>query len=306
MTSPRRLLSDKPDPRITLHQHDWNWGPVASFNHAFAGGPEPFLALLEDDNWWEPDFLFTAHAALTAQPAANVVWANMRLWQEEAGGSWRDTGRTIWQVSPAAPPQLFFWPQILQLANALHSNGAMLCRARISAAAVVPTGTPFAIIEPVRERLLPGGWLLLPRPLAHFALTRHTARSADRGLWAHASCWSAPVSSRRYPWTKPRWPRFGRISDPPVPPSTSLLFHLALSGVQRGKLLRAARAGDWIRFIAGVVRHPLALVRALRFRRDHPVLWPRLQAAARERTAEARARVGSSAVPPGLMTKSLP
>ena len=60
---PRSLVSEIGDPRITLHHHARNWGPVAAFNHAYAGGPEPFLAILEDDNWWEPAFL--AEAQLT-------------------------------------------------------------------------------------------------------------------------------------------------------------------------------------------------------------------------------------------------
>lgn len=304
--SPRQLLQSHPDPRITLHQHDRNWGPIASFNHAFAGGPEPFLTLLEDDNWWDPEFLATAHAALVAEPGANVTWANMRLWQEETGGGWRDTGRTIWQAAPAAAPRLFYWPQLLQLTTALHSNGAMLCRARASAAACVPPATPFAIIEPVRERLLPGGWLLLPVPLANFALTRQSARSADRSHWAQSQLLVAASFLESVPVDADTVAALWDNLRTQIPPSTPLLFQLALAGVHPRKLLRAARAGDWLRFLAGTIRHPVTFIRALRFRRDHAILWSVLLKAARQRTAETVARLGGAVMPAGLKAKSLP
>lgn len=303
--SPRRLLEAQPDPRVILHQHDRNWGPVASFNRAFAGGPEPFLTLLEDDNWWDPAFLATAHAALVANPAANVAWANMRLWQEEADGQWRDTGRTIWKVSPAAQPRMFYWPQALQLTTALHSNGAMLCRTRASASARVPPSTPFAIIEPVRERLLPGGWLFLPEPLAHFALTRHTSRSADRVNWLQSQLLVAASFLASVPVDPDTFASLWKNLRAQTPPSTPLLFQLALAGIRPRGMLRAARAADWLRFLAGAVRHPVTLFSALRFRHDHPLLWPLLLAAARQRSAEETARRGGQAPPAGLITKDL-
>jgi len=290
--SPARLLAADPDPRIVLHQHAKNWGPVATFNHAFAGGPEPFLALLEDDNAWDPDFLARARAALIAHPEAAVAWANLRLWQEEADGKWTDTGRAIWNVPPGAAPRLFHWPQPLQLSDALHSNGAMLCRTAASAAARVPPDTPFAIIEQVRERLLAGGWLLLPEVLGRFALTRATARSDNRADWAQsrlliAASFLAAVdldqAALAAVWTTLREQR---------PPSTPLLFQLALAGAGPRGLLRPARAGDWFRFLAGAVRHPRTLWKALRFREDHAELWTQLVAGARRRTAEAPGPLG--------------
>src|SRR5690606_1771070 len=125
-------------------------------------------------------FLAEAVAALGREASANVVWANLRLWREEADGSWTNTGRCIWDnPSGDSTPRLFRWPVARQCFDALHSNGAMVFRATASRAALVPSDTPFDIIEPVRERLLAGAWLLLPRPLANFALTRRTARATD-------------------------------------------------------------------------------------------------------------------------------
>ncbi|MEO6873550.1 MAG: glycosyltransferase [Opitutaceae bacterium] len=302
---PRQLLASTPDPRITLHQHDHNWGPVGSFNHAFAGGPEPFLTLLEDDNWWDPTFLATLHAALLARPEANVAWANLRLWQEEADGSWRDTGRTIWSAPSGAKPRLFHWPQPLQLTTALHSNGAMLCRTAASAAAQVPPSTPFAIIEPVRERLLPGGWLLLPEPLGHFALTRQTARSDNRAHWAQCQLLVAGSFLAAVPLDQSTLAAIWKNLRTQTPRSTSLIFQVALAGIHPRELLRDARLTDWLLFLAGSVRHPFTLFRALRFRQEHNVVWSLLVASAQRRMAEARAREAGKMPQLGLITKVL-
>lgn len=286
---PRRLVAETGDPRIHYHHHERNWGPVATFNHAFAGGPESFLSLLEDDNWWEPDFLATALAALEHHPQAVATWANLRLWREEADGGWTDTGQTIWTFPPDAPlpaPRLLHWPQPLQCFDGLHSNGAMLVRAEASRAALVPADLPFAVIEPARERLLPGGWLLLPQVLGHFALTRQTARDRDRSAWTRAQLLVAgsyfaavrPDSSER----RKLWAELRRQT----PPATGLLFHLALTGQGPLTLLRHATPKDWLRFLAGAVRRPRTLARGLRFRHRHPQAWQAMREGARERTAE--------------------
>lgn len=285
--SPRDLLATLRDPRITLHQHSVNWGPVATFNHAFAAGPEPFASILEDDNWWEPEFLATAYAAILAAPRANVIWSNMRIWQEQSDGKWSDTGRTVWRTSPAdSHPRLYHWPQPLQLDNALHSNGAMLYRSAASVAACVPPSTPFAIIEPVRERLLPGGWLFIPQVLANFAHTLSTARSDNRDHWAQAQLLVAASYLAASPVPPheiaAHWNRLRRQR----PRGTLFLFHLACAGIRPLSILSHAGMTDWLHFLASAFRHPLNLLRALRFRSIHPQVWPCLLAAAQARSRE--------------------
>ena len=304
--SPRRLLAQIPDPRITLHQHSTNGGAVATFNHAFAAGPEPFTAILEDDNRWDPEFLATAHTALLTTPDANVAFANLRLRQELPDGSWRDLGRTVWKTSPGDHvPRLFHWPQPLQAFDALHSNGAMLVRRQASAAALVPPSTPFAIIEPVRERLLAGGWLLLPQPLGDFSRTINTARSDRPADWAQSQLLLAASYFAAVQPDDEALGTFWKTLRSHQPPTTTLLFHLALSGVNPAAILRHARVSDWLRFLAGALRHPVALIRALRFRRRHTVLWEILRPAALQRSVEARARESSPADPAPLWTKHL-
>ncbi len=292
---PAELLQKLGDPRFILCRHETSWGAVAAFNHAYAGGPEPFAAILEDDNWWEPEFLARAHAALAAQPAANVCWANLRLWQEAADGEWRNTGRKIWDTADGdTSPRLFFWPQPLQCFDALHSHGAMVFRAEASRAALVPAETPLAIIEPARERLLAGGWLLLPAPLANFALTLRTARSRETTPWSVAQLLVAGSYLTAHPVSPLELAELWQRLRAQRPPSTPLLFHLAFARIRTWALLRHARPEDWMRFLAGAVRHPVTLLRALRFRSTQPALWRLLCAGAEERSRESVNR------PPGL------
>jgi len=285
--NPRQLLAEIADPRFTLHQHASNWGPVATFNHAYAAGPEAFASILEDDNWWEPEFLITAHAVLLATPHANVVWANLRIWQEQADGTWQDTARTIWATAPAEPcPRLFYWPQPLQFSDGLHSNGAMLYRAAASASALVPANTPFAIIEPTRERLLAGAWLLLPQVLAHFAVTLRTSRSPDRALWSQSQLLVAASYLAAIPASADELAGHWHHLRGQRPSGTNLLFQLALAGIRTRDLLSHARPADWLRFLAGAVRHPLLLRNALRFRFAHPEVWAKLRDGAIARSRE--------------------
>lgn len=289
--APRRLAEETGDPRVQYRHHERNWGPVAVFNHAYAGGPEPYLSILEDDNWWEPGFLAAALDALRDRPEVNVAWANMRLWRETPENKWRDTGRTIWPATAADDaPRIFSWPVPLQAYDALHSHGAMLCRAAPSRAALVPPETPLEIIEHVRERLFPGAWLLLPRPLANFAQTLQTARPTDRARWARAQLL---IASSYLLAVRPD--RAGREAlcaalRRQTPPATSLVFQLAFSNIRHLGLLRHTRPRDWAVFLRGFVRRPQVLFKAMRYRSASGSLWPRLLSAAQSRTRENSAR----------------
>jgi hypothetical protein len=275
------------EPRIQYFQHQNNLGPVRSFNLAYEGGPEPLLSILEDDNWWEPQFLETAVEALAANPDANVVWSNMRIWTENPDRSWSDTGTTIWRIADDNTPAAFSWPNPVQATDAIHSQGAMVARSAVSRCALVPEQTSVSIIEHLRERLLPGRWLLLKVPLANFAVTRQTARSSNRGEWA---CAQALVAASYFEGSKPSphviagiWQTLRNAR----PPSTGALFVVALSGISSIAILRHSTIRDWTRFVAGAIRHPIVLARALRYRQRWPDVW---QAALRGAKARSRER----------------
>lgn len=304
--APRRLLDELADPRLILNQHPENWGAVRVFNHAYACmGPEPFGAILEDDNWWEPDFLAAALTTLEARPDAVAVWSNMRLWHEQADGTWSDSGRMIWPVAATDQPQEFAWPQPIQFSDAIHSHGAMLFRAAASRTALVPSDTPLAIIEHTRERLLGGTWLLLARPLANFAVTRTTARNRDRTTWARAQLLVAASFLSGHPEPAVELARQWRLFRAQHPSPVPVLFHLAFAGVETTAILRHATLAEWTRFLLGSVRHPLVFLHALSFRSAYSQCWEALRAGASARHAEARARPRGSA-PDGLTERKHP
>ena len=274
------------DPRFSYHRHDPCWGPVESFNHCFRGGPEPYAALLEDDNWWEPALLATLHSELEGRPGVNLAWANMRLWRENGDSTWTDTGGTVWP--PGATPRLFEWPVLLQAFDGLHSNGAMVFRCAGAARCAVPSGTPFAIIEPSRERALAGGLLLVPQVLANFALTRRTTRSQARALWAEGQLMLAASFFESVPLAPAAWDALIRECRGPMLGRRNTLVLVALAGVRRREILSRLTPADLARFSYSFAGSLGANLRALRFRRTHSEFWAWLRAQTEARTQEAR------------------
>lgn len=280
------------DPRITYRRHERNWGAVAVFNHVFAGGPEPYASLLEDDNWWEPGFLQAAMSVMDEHPDASLAWANMRIWNESADGAWLDTRRTIWACGPKVSKiQEFVWPELYQAFDSIHSTGAMIFRPASFARTAMPQSAPLAIVEHLRERAARGPMLLITAPLANFAVTRATARSEDRAQWLQSKLlvgasflWNVETSQAdlRQLWDSARAAR---------PRDTGLLFFLAFA-LRSPRLLRPATPTDWIRFAAGCLRHPITAWRGLRFRTAHAETWAWLMAHShRGHTAHPPARV---------------
>ncbi|MGI8516069.1 MAG: glycosyltransferase family 2 protein [Acidimicrobiia bacterium] len=62
------------DPRFLLYHNETNRGPAASRNRAIAVARFAILALLDDDDWWKPEFLATHVAAHETHPNAVLVY----------------------------------------------------------------------------------------------------------------------------------------------------------------------------------------------------------------------------------------
>jgi hypothetical protein len=275
---PQQLFHTIGDVRFDYECTPARRGPVAVFNRIFSPITEPYLALHEDDNWWEPNFLQTLVAALEARPNLTVAWCNQRVWAEQADGTWQDTHRTVNPFEPGQSPRLIAWGQEKQALGALHSNGAMLLRMRPNDCYATPADLPFSGVESVRERQFPHPLLYLPEPLAHFAVTRQTAQSRDRQPWAELQTALAMTFVRHAPdsaqtaqriWS---WARQLR----PAPLSPLLLAALADRGSRA--LLRPANFRDWSRLALATLRRPAVTLAALRVRRRRPHWWQLLDA----------------------------
>jgi len=253
---PAELVARIADPRITAINHPRNFGPTATFNLFFKHIEEPFFTILEDDNWWEPDFLQTMVSTILANPDVQVAWANMRYWHEQADGSWSDTGRNIWELQQTEPC-VMHWPDRCQIHGALHSNGAMLARSSFEYFEV-PESTTFGAIEPFRERTFVHPLLFVPQRLANFAVTRASARSTDPAEWMHAvtvltGTFVSEVSLSRDQIAalladarkQPRW--------------THVLFVCAWHFARCRAILIQASLSDWVWASAYAARHPLRI-----------------------------------------------
>jgi glycosyltransferase involved in cell wall biosynthesis len=293
---PAELVRQTADSRIMLRSHDKNLGAVASFNLAFSPAAEPFVSLLEDDNWWEPTLLARLLAELDSRPECGVAWANMRLWREEPDGNWTDTNETIWPVINR-PALTIAWPQPLQIDTPLHSHGAMLMRSTVSQYLGVPSTTPLDIIEPFRERSFHYPLVFIPEPLANFALTRESARPSHAGDWLESQTLQAASFLKNECLDAAAIAHLWRARREASPPATAVLFFAGLLEPKKG-FLRGATMRDWLRFLCGLIRHPWLAARALTARRRKTERWKDLDGA----TEEAGRRAAAPAdVPAGRL-----
>ncbi|MBC8039399.1 MAG: glycosyltransferase [Opitutaceae bacterium] len=261
---PAALVGDLGDPRITCVTHARNLGAVATFNLCYTSGPEPYMALLEDDNAWEPDFLSRLLSELERHPEATLAWCNQSIDEEQPGGRVLPTGRSVRSDSAHEKPRLHTFGAISLAFGALHANGAMLLR-RSPAPGYLTPAISFTGVEAYRERLFPGPMLYIPAPLARFTLTLQSARpirdiewprlktafiatfmraagpSRDKDLWAHA-----------------------RNSTPSMAGSVIMA---ALADPACRRLLRHVTLSEWLRWLIGALRHPRMAAASLRCRR---------------------------------------
>lgn len=264
-SSPEELIERIGDKRIAVINHEDNLGPTRTFNLFFKSVSEPFFALLEDDNWWEPEFLERMISAMSRYPHVQIAWANMRLWQERADGTWEDTRRNIWEVD-WTEPRLLPWRDPRQMNGALHSNGAMLARSNLEYFPV-PESINFAAIEPFRERSFVHPLLFIPQRLANFAVTRTTARPADAAGWMHAvavltGTYLSEIKLGREQLQN-LWAKARRGSR-----STHVLFACAAHFADCRNMICHANLNDWLWTCAYTLRHPLRMYEGMRLFRQ--------------------------------------
>jgi len=270
---PGEIVRRLQDPRISYHCHATNLGVAGTFNHLFAPSAQPFLALLEDDNWWEPRLLETLHAALQHHPEAEVAWSNLNLWREEADGTWTNLRQTVWPVPPQPGVKRFDWPLARHVLSHVHSNGAALIRAGRAAEHIVPSVTVAGVIEAIRERSFVFPLLLVEEPLANFAITRSTARSQERRQFFQQQVLLAATFFRRLQ-PGPRLARevFAAARQKPARATHALVLGALLSTAGL-RWLRFMRLSDWAWFGAWIGRHPREAVDGLASRRRLNGLW---------------------------------
>lgn len=286
---PGELVARINDPRITYVRHDRNLGPTETFNHAFRPVREPFVSLLEDDNWWEPAMLARLLTAIAPHPEIHLAWANSWLWRETATGGWEKAG-TIWPVDPSEQSSIFPLPDPRQACRAIHSHGAMVLRVSDQTMFPCPGTMPIFAIEPIRERGYPGAYLLVREPLANFAITRESWRreTADENMQVlvllaqtllAGECYSDEFYRRV--WIECRGAHGHR--------HRALLVAGALAG-RLPRVLKGARFADLALVVGWALHHPRRLMRLFKARERFPEVFTFLDASARSRREERQSR----------------
>jgi glycosyltransferase involved in cell wall biosynthesis len=291
---PAKLAAATTDPRIRMRQHEQNLGANRTFNLVFGPAAEPYVCLLEDDNWWQPDFLEKLVALADAHPEAGFVWSNQRIWQETPAGGWEDTGRTtaklLWPDLEFSGPTLFHWPQPQQRFDMIHYNGSALFRSAEAGALQLPPRAPQAGMEVFRDRALRWPGLFVPDQLVNFSWTISTFRELDADTWFICRALFEASFLRCSTPQSPDAVELWRAASSARPSqAASLLLHAWLAG-RLGEFAARARWHDWLGVVAHLVRHPRSFWRVLRAKDVYPELWAFLLEATARRFAESAAQ----------------
>jgi hypothetical protein len=273
---PGHLVQQLGDARIELHQHSYTLGPVATFNLFYRPTQEPFYSLLEDDNWWEPEFLNIMIREMQSNPDVTMAWCNQRIWEQLPDGSWRDTGQynTLGIINSPAQTEahLVDFGSARNIIGPTHANGAMLLRSRSNETYPTPEDWPFFAVDAFRERMIPHPLLYVPQPLAVWAATLQTARSETRAdveivqtilaatLIKHADDHLSPAKL------------FSELRARRPSCTNSLLF-AAIVEPRCRNLLRHSTIGDWLLLLRCIVRRPNVLWQVVRSRWRHVDWW---------------------------------
>ncbi len=300
---PSKLAAEIHDPRFIVVNHNNNLGGVGTFNLMFGPNQERYISLLEDDNWWEPEFLETMVGAMDSHPNIKVGWSNMRFWQEEMDGTWTDLKKNVWERPSKVPVELFDWPNYVQADTALHSTGAMLIRSGTLEDFKIPIQTMFEFADPVRERAMPHPLLFIAQPLVNFSLTLETARDkSPKGRLEHyvllIASFFKHVQADDHVILQ-IWERKRRCSVR----ATHILILAGLADSNCRRLLHYAKASEWILFFLIGLKHLSLYAAGLRARSRYPDLWTYLDHHTARRVVEGKAKVGCKRISTSSATK---
>jgi hypothetical protein len=268
---PGQLVQKFADARIELRQHVHNLGPVATFNLFYRSTREPFYSLLEDDNWWEPEFLSTMIREMQSNPNVTMAWCNQRIWEELPDGSWRDTGNCVNPLEKTEA-RLVDFGDARHIFGPLHANGAMLLRSRSNETFPTPEDWPFFGIEAFRERMIPHPLLYVPRPLAIYAETIQTSRSKSRAEWETIQTILAATFIKHVDDRLSCAELFSNLRAR-RPPSTNPLLLAAIVEPRCRHLLRHSTIDDWLVLLRCLLRRPSVLWHVVRSRWYHVDWW---------------------------------
>ena len=262
----RLLIDSVGDRRVNLFTPCERRGATRNFNLMFGEREAPFVALLEDDNWWEPTYLAHLLALLKANSSEIVAISNERVWQENEDGSWTDTGRCIWPFVDTKTHSL----SIQEIAGSarLCNSGTLY---RLDGRELrTPDTIPPDVSEHFRERLLPPSLMLSGAPLVNFAQTISTVRTKSGEKWGFYQVLligSLFIATRDAAVQSELAATLWRDCPDPISPRAVALMTAGLAVPEARALMRRAPLLSLLRFTLWLLRKPSRLSQYLRVRR---------------------------------------
>jgi len=269
---PIEVVKECGDSRIRMFEPQIRRGPARAFNEAFCLRGCEYCSLLEDDNWWEPQFLEVMTAELEKRPSVALACSNECVWKEEDDGSWSDTSRTVWSDFAT---RTYSTSVREACGSAKICNSSMLWRQALGGRFLTPDDIPVDVTEHFRERTIPQPILLVGRPLANFAITQHTNRDRGGVRWGDyqvlliGSCFASLKKTERLDLAKELFRSERGLSSPRV---TSYLS-TALAVPEARTLFAQANAFQLCKFLASLVLRPYVLPRLLSIRGRYQQHW---------------------------------
>jgi len=252
---PSKIVKRICDTRIKMFKPEMKRGPACAFNQAFRIKGYKFGALLEDDNWWEPEFLIEMLKELKKNPDVKVAVGNETIWKEQSNGEWIKTNKKIWKEKKNIK---YYVTPIDACGSAKICNSSTVWRYELSAEYVTPENIPVDVTEHFRERVLPQPFLLVRKPLVNYAETVETNRDKTGIIWGEyqilliGTCFASIKKEHRIAFARAL---LHFLKDKNGPRSTSLLMTGLIISEARSLLTKA----NWIqkiRFAISILANP--------------------------------------------------
>jgi hypothetical protein len=206
---------------------------------------------------------------LAIRPEIDVAVANETVWAEIADGSWRNTGRTIWDFGGVVE---YAYSAEDLCGSAKICNSSMLVRVSSDCPYITPSGIPVGVPEHFRERLFGRRIALVGLPLVNYAETISTARSKEGPTWGTFQCLltgsmfiALEEGKRRKKLAKVLWCGCNSSTSPRA-------VSLVMTGIaiaEARSLLALAPIGSLVRFGAWALRHPPFIISVVRARKKY-------------------------------------
>ncbi len=267
------LINEINDKRISLSEPAVKRGGTGNFNYAFDHTiNETFACILEDDNWYEADFLHDMLSALNSHPEVKMAVANEKIWKEDINNNWMDTGQTIWPIKKEN--EFFPFRMVDKCGTAKICNSSMFWRTT-GAKWLTPAEIPIDVTEHFRERVIPHPILLVKKPLVNFSETLQTSRTYKSNAWSVyqalliASVFEGIALDERIVLAEKLWEK-ARKDDKLF---KTALFNAAWVSKAPFILFKKATIGEKIRYALTLIKNPKLITDCAGATKKHHSSW---------------------------------